>query len=189
MPLTKRHSGHVVTSLHLAIPAQPCPQGGRTAQRNASANQTTGTPISRCSWSAKRTFQRLSPCFRSKSRGYEPGTYRCAGVHAALPAACIATGDTPRAVFWLGASRRSSPPPARRRSAAARRWRSPERGEQSGCPPCGQRGEQCLLEVLIAVRESGPLVRWHLICPHCQTESLRCVGTIARQRSPPQRRA
>ena len=50
-----------------------------------------------------------------------------------------------------------------------------------------RRQVETLLEVVITVREPAPVIHRHLICAHCQAESLRCVGTIPRERSPPQR--
>ncbi len=49
-----------------------------------------------------------------------------------------------------------------------------------------RRRVETVLAVVITVRKSAPVVRWHLVCPHCHTESLRCVGTLPRvARSPP----
>jgi hypothetical protein len=50
-----------------------------------------------------------------------------------------------------------------------------------------RRQVECLLAVVIEVREPDPLVRWHLVCPHCRSETLCCVGTLPRERSPPRR--
>ncbi len=48
-----------------------------------------------------------------------------------------------------------------------------------------RRQVECLLEVVITVRAPEPVVRWHLVCPHCRCETLRCVGPLPRERSPP----
>lgn len=48
-----------------------------------------------------------------------------------------------------------------------------------------RRQVECLLAVVITVREPDPVVRWHLVCPHCRSETLRCVGPLPRERSPP----
>ena len=47
---------------------------------------------------------------------------------------------------------------------------------------------ETLLEVEIVVRSpaDAEAASWHRVCPHCHTESLRCVGTLPRvARSPP----
>jgi len=48
-----------------------------------------------------------------------------------------------------------------------------------------RRQVECALEVVIIVRAPAPVVRLHLVCPHCQSESLCCIGTLPRQRAPP----
>ena len=44
---------------------------------------------------------------------------------------------------------------------------------------------ECLLEVVITVREPEPLVRWHLVCKHCGQQPLCYVRPLPRERSPP----
>lgn len=54
-------------------------------------------------------------------------------------------------------------------------------------PAAGRRRRQVetLLHVVIAVTEKPKVVQWHLVCPHCQTETLVCVRSIPRARAPP----
>ncbi|MCF3648137.1 hypothetical protein LZG03_00015, partial [Opitutaceae bacterium LMO-CP1] len=42
------------------------------------------------------------------------------------------------------------------------------------------------VEIVVRPKQAEDVVQWHLVCPHCQAESLRCVGTLPRvARSPP----
>lgn len=50
-----------------------------------------------------------------------------------------------------------------------------------------RRQVESVLEVVITVRKPEPLARWHLVCPHCQIESLAFLGPLPRERSPPRR--
>jgi hypothetical protein len=57
-------------------------------------------------------------------------------------------------------------------------------------PAAGRRRRivETLLEVEITVTAQVEVVAWHLVCPHCQTQTLRYVGALPRCRAPPPRR-
>ena len=48
-----------------------------------------------------------------------------------------------------------------------------------------RRQVETVLHVVIEVRAPEPVVRWHLICPHCEQETLVFMGSLPRNRSPP----
>lgn len=46
---------------------------------------------------------------------------------------------------------------------------------------------ETLLQVVITLTEKIEIIQWHLICPHCQTETLCYESTLPRCRAPPRR--
>jgi hypothetical protein len=55
-------------------------------------------------------------------------------------------------------------------------------------PAAGRRRRQIETVLAVPIVVTGPeaeLVRWHLNCRHCRTETLVCVGSLPRARAPP----